>query len=75
MNPPGTPLVGKVPGNVSGPIVGGNLTSFVGSLGTPYVVDTVGKILFIEEVNAPVNTVYRFLEQLILAGKIRDCHR
>ncbi|MFC5470676.1 LD-carboxypeptidase [Cohnella suwonensis] len=73
-NPEGTPLIGKVPGIASGPIVGGNLTSFVGALGTPFEVDTRGKILLLEEVHEPVNTVYRYFEQLKLAGKFRDCN-
>lgn len=71
-NPPGIPLVSLVPGNVTGPLVGGNLTSFVGSLGTPYEIDTVGKILVIEETHEPINTVYRYMAQLRLAGKFRD---
>ncbi|MFC4618781.1 LD-carboxypeptidase [Camelliibacillus cellulosilyticus] len=72
-NPPGMNLVSRVPGNVTGPIVGGNLTSFVGSLGTPFEIDTSGKILLIEEVDAPMNTVYRYLNHLDLAGKFDDC--
>lgn len=71
-NPPGIPLISLVPGNVTGPIVGGNLTSFVGSLGTPYETDTTGKILVIEETHEPINTVYRYLAQLRLAGKLHD---
>jgi muramoyltetrapeptide carboxypeptidase len=54
-------------------LVGGNLTSFVGSLGTPYEIDTAGKIFFIEETHEPVNTVYRYVNQLKAAGKFRDC--
>jgi len=72
-NPPGVPLMPKVPGNVVGPIVGGNLTSLTGTLGTPYEIDARGKILMLEDVHEPVNTVYRYLEQLRLAGKFRDC--
>lgn len=72
-NPPGIPQVSRVPGNVTGPIVGGNLTSFVGTLGTPYEIDTRGKILLLEETHEPVNTVYRYLNHLNLAGKLQDC--
>ncbi|MFD7523878.1 S66 peptidase family protein [Paenibacillus chitinolyticus] len=72
-NPPGIPLIGRVPGNVSGPIIGGNLTSLVGSLGTPFEVDTTGKILLLEETHEPVNTVYRYVDQLRLAGKLQAC--
>lgn len=72
-NPTGIPEVSKVPGNVTGPIVGGNLTSFVDTLGTPYEIDTKGKILLLEETHEPVNTVYRYMNQLKLAGKFQDC--
>lgn len=73
LNPPGMPTYSRVPGNVTGPLVGGNLTSFVGSLGTPYEIDTKGKIFFVEEVHEPANTVYRYIEQLKVAGKFDDC--
>jgi len=72
-NPPGMPLMPKVPGNATGPIVGGNLTSLVGTLGTPFEIDTRGKILFLEDVHEPVNTVFRYMEHLRSAGKFRDC--
>jgi muramoyltetrapeptide carboxypeptidase len=72
-NPPGIPLVSKVKGNVTGPIVGGNLTSFVDTLGTPYEIDTKGKILLLEETHEPINTVYRYINHLKLSGKLRDC--
>jgi len=72
-NPPGIPLVSRIPGNVTGTIVGGNLTSFVDTLGTPYEIDTRGRILFIEETHEPVSHVYRLIRHLILAGKFDDC--
>ncbi|WP_018130590.1 S66 peptidase family protein [Effusibacillus pohliae] len=72
-NPPGIPSVSRVPGNVTGPIVGGNLTSFVDSLGTPFEIDTTGKILLLEETHEPINEVYRLINRLKLAGKFRDC--
>lgn len=73
LNPPGIPLVSRVPGNVTGPLVGGNLTSFVDTLGTPFEIDTRGKILVLEETHEPSNTVYRYLNDLKLAGKFNDC--
>lgn len=73
INPPGMPLVSRVPGNVTGQIVGGNLTSFVDTLGTPFEVDTRGKILFIEETHEAVSHVYRHVRHLVNAGKINDC--
>ncbi|MDF2671393.1 MAG: putative murein peptide carboxypeptidase [Paenibacillus sp.] len=72
-NPPHMPLISLVNGNVTGTLVGGNLTSFVGTLGTEYEIDTVGKILFLEDTHEPTNTVYRYLLQLKLAGKLDRC--
>ena len=72
-NPPGMPLISRVSGNVTGPVVGGNLTSFVDCLGTDYEIDTKGKILLIEDTHESVATVYRYINHLRLAGKIRDC--
>ncbi|RWR04603.1 LD-carboxypeptidase [Siminovitchia fortis] len=73
VNPAGIPLVGRVPGNVTGRIVGGNLTSFIGTLGTDFEIDTKGRILFLEETNEPINTVYRYMNHLKMAGKFQDC--
>ncbi|GKV65577.1 MULTISPECIES: LD-carboxypeptidase [unclassified Sporosarcina] len=73
INPPEVPLIGAVPGNVTGPVVGGNLTSFVGTLGTSYEINTEGRILLLEETHEPVNTVYRYLTHLAMAGKFEDC--
>lgn len=74
LNPPEMPpMAGRVTGNVTGALVGGNLTSFVGSLGTPYEINTRGKILFLEETHEPVNTVYRYINHLKMAGKFDEC--
>jgi muramoyltetrapeptide carboxypeptidase len=73
INPPEMPTVSRIPGNVTGPLVGGNITSFTGSLGTPFDIDTRGKIFLIEETHEPVNTVYRYINQLKSAGKFDDC--
>lgn len=72
-NPPEMTLMSVTPGNVTGPVVGGNLTSIVNTLGTPYEIDTKGKILFLEEVHAPATMIFRFLTQLSMAGKFNDC--
>ncbi|WP_172373363.1 S66 peptidase family protein [Sporosarcina jiandibaonis] len=72
-NPPGMALRSLVPGNVSGPIVGGNITSFLGTLGTPYEINTDGKIILLEETHEPVNTVFRYLNHLLLAKKFDHC--
>ncbi len=72
-NPPGMSLESLVPGNVTGPVVGGNLTSFVGMLGTSFEINTAGKIIVLEETHEPINTVYRYLNHLLLAKKFDDC--
>lgn len=74
LNPPEMPpLIGRVPGTASGPIVGGNLTSIVGTLGTAFEIDTTGKILFLEETHEPINHVFRMIDQLRMAGKFEEC--
>ncbi|NEZ47491.1 LD-carboxypeptidase [Clostridium niameyense] len=72
-NPDGIPLYGNNLGIISAPVVGGNLSSFIDNLGTPYEIDTKGKILFLEEVHEPINKVYRYINHLKLAGKFEDC--
>jgi muramoyltetrapeptide carboxypeptidase len=72
-NPPGMNLIGRIPGNVTAPVVGGNLTSFVGTLGTPFEIDTRRRILFLEDTHEPINTIYRYIDNLKLAGKFDDC--
>src|SRR5699024_3756669 len=65
--------VSLISGNVSGPIVGGSLTSLISTLGTPYEIDTTGAIFVLVETHEPINTVYRYLHMLKLAGKFQDC--
>jgi muramoyltetrapeptide carboxypeptidase len=72
-NPPNIPLMSLVQGNVTGPIVGGNMTSLVNTLGTPYEIDTKGKIIFLEEINSPTTSIFRYLTQLSMSGKFQDC--
>jgi muramoyltetrapeptide carboxypeptidase len=43
------------------------------SIGTPYEIDTRGKILFIEDVNEDIYRIDRFAWQLHDSGKFRDC--
>ncbi len=72
-NPAGMPLVSLVQGDVTGRVVGGNLTSFVGSLGTSFEINTEDKIIVLEETHEPINTVYRYLNHLYLAKKFEVC--
>jgi len=44
-----------------------------GTLGSPYEIDTKGKILFIEDVNEMPFRLDKMLTALSLAGKFRDC--
>jgi muramoyltetrapeptide carboxypeptidase len=72
-NPPGMPLASLVAGNVTGPLVGGNLTSFTDAIGTPFDIPTRGRIIVLEETHEPINKVYRMLNRLRLSGKLNDC--
>lgn len=57
------------PGNATGELYGGCLSMLVSSLGTPYEVQTRGKILLIEDIGAKPYQIDRMLMQLRLAGK------
>ncbi len=56
-------------GNATAPLVGGNLSLLVDSLGTKNEIDTQGKVLLIEEIDEPRYKVDRMLMQLKRAGK------
>lgn len=58
-------------GKIRGTLVGGCLSLVVASLGTPYEIDTKGKILFLEDTNEKPYAVDRMLTQLVLAGKLK----
>jgi muramoyltetrapeptide carboxypeptidase len=57
------------PGHAAGTLYGGCLSLLVASLGTPYAVQTEGKLLFIEDVGVKPYQADRMLRQLLLAGK------
>jgi muramoyltetrapeptide carboxypeptidase len=59
-----------IPGTAQGRITGGNLAVICGLLGTPYEIDTTGRILFLEDVSERVYRIDRYLAQLTLAGKL-----
>lgn len=61
-------------GEAAGQLVGGNLSLLSSSIGSPYEIDTRGKILFIEDVGEEPYRVDRMLTQLILSGKLSDCN-
>lgn len=72
-NPPvGFPVLAARSGKACGPLIGGNLTVICASLGTPYEMDTKGKILFIEEIGEHIGNLDRHIYQLRDAGKLDD---
>lgn len=60
------------PGIARGPLVGGNLTLISTTMGTPWEIQTDGKILFLEDVGEQPYSMDRMLTQLRLAGKFRN---
>lgn len=71
-NPPGEELHTLVPGKARGRITGGNLSLVVSTLGSPYEIDTKGKILFLEDIGEKPYSIDRMLNALVLSGKIDD---
>ena len=61
-------LEGLIPGRVRGPLLGGNLEMFSRLLGTPYLPDLAGAILFFEDLGERPYRVDRLLAHLDLAG-------
>ena len=71
-NPPLFPPAAVITaGTAAGCLTGGNLTLIAATLGTPYEIDTCGKILCLEEVGEAPYRIDRLLTQLSLAGKLR----
>jgi len=60
------------PGECAGITTGGNLSVITSMLGTPYEIDTKGRILILEDINEPLYKIDRMLLQLKLAGKLKD---
>ena len=73
VNPEGSPITTIVPGKAEGPLCGGNLSLLAASMGTPYEIDTKGKILFIEEIGERPYKVDGMLTTLRNGGKFDDC--
>jgi muramoyltetrapeptide carboxypeptidase len=61
-------------GRATGRIVGGNLTLLTATMGTPYEIETVGSLLFLEDVREAPYRVDRMLTQLALGGKLEGVH-
>ena len=58
-------------GRATGALAGGNLTLLSTTLGTPYAIETAGRILLLEEVGEDIYRIDRMLTQLRLAGKLQ----
>jgi muramoyltetrapeptide carboxypeptidase len=56
------------PGQATGPLIGGNLSVISGIVGSPYMPNTDGAILFLEDVGEAPYRIDRMLTQLKLAG-------
>jgi muramoyltetrapeptide carboxypeptidase len=61
-------MEGLIPGRVRGPLVGGNLEVFSRLIGTPYLPDVSGAILFFEDLGERPYRIDRLLTHLDLAG-------
>jgi muramoyltetrapeptide carboxypeptidase len=73
VDPDGPPARTIVPGVAEGELVGGTLSLVDTLLGTPFEVDTRGKILLLEDVDEEPPRVDRFLTHLRNAGKLQEC--
>jgi muramoyltetrapeptide carboxypeptidase len=58
------------PGVIEAEMVGGCLSLLVTTLGTPYEVDTTGKLLFLEDTDEKPYRIERMLTHLKMAGKL-----
>ena len=72
-NPAGQPVTTLAGGCAEGKLCGGNLSLLIASLGTPWEIDTWGKLLFLEDIGEKTYRVDSMLTQLRNAGKFRDC--
>ncbi len=54
-----------------GRLIGGNLSTLLSLLGTPFEPEFAGAILFLEDVGEPLYRIDRMLTQLWLAGKLQ----
>jgi muramoyltetrapeptide carboxypeptidase len=57
-------------GTARGRLIGGNLSLVAATVGTPYDIETDGRVLFFEDVNEAPFRIDRMFSQLRLAGKL-----
>jgi muramoyltetrapeptide carboxypeptidase len=58
-------------GTARGVMTGGNLTLLTTTMGTPYEVETAGKILLLEDIGEDIYRIDRMFTQMKLAGKLK----
>ncbi|MBO3748699.1 LD-carboxypeptidase [Streptosporangiaceae bacterium NEAU-GS5] len=63
---PGTAVL--VPGQASGPVIGGNLSLLAALCGTPYALRAEGRIVLLEDVTEAPYRIDRMVTQLLQAG-------
>lgn len=73
VNPPEIPKKTINPGACEGMLVGGNLSLVTGVLGTPWELDTRGRVLFLEDIGEYTYKLDHMFTHLRLAGKFDDC--
>lgn len=59
-------------GVAAGHLTGGNLAVLCGLIGTPFEVETAGRILFLEDISERAYRIDRYLAQLTLSGKLQS---
>ena len=72
-NPVGVPLETVQAGSCVGTLAGGNLSLIASAVGTPWELDTEGKVLFLEDVDERPRKLDAMLTQLVNAGKLQSC--
>ena len=72
-NPRERPFETLAEGICEGELVGGNLSLLAATMGTPWEIDTEGKIVLIEDIDEAPYRIDRMLNQLRLAGKFEAC--
>lgn len=65
---PDDPFLTIVPGKARGPLLGGNLTLVTSLIGTPYLPDMSGAILFLEDIGEQIYRIDRMFSRLMLSG-------
>ncbi len=61
-------------GKARGRLIGGNFSLVAATMGTPYEIQTRGKILFLEDVGEAPYRIDRYLSTMRLAGKFDHVH-